>query len=285
MRAYAPRGRRVPQVHATALKLSTLVTLGRYVGPSMIDGATPAHLEPTVGSVASPRVYGDFPERPPGSMVGDDYRIEGRLGAGAMGVVYAATHTKLDRRVALDGTASSTVWPGGGSIVCANQNAWYAGITADSGDEPLIVARGGCDFRCSGCTLRGNPVIAASGDAKVTLAGTSLTATGVVALVHGDSTVAIGQDSEIDATQTALGFSVRGDATLKLVGISFASEIGLSARDRASVFLTRTSITGSKTSVVTGKETTLVEDDVSYAGLTKIRGQRVKDSTGGKTRD
>lgn len=40
-------------------------------------------------------------ELPPGSMVGDEYEVDHRLGAGAMGEVYAARHVKLDKRVAI----------------------------------------------------------------------------------------------------------------------------------------------------------------------------------------
>ncbi|MBA3671259.1 MAG: serine/threonine protein kinase, partial [Gemmatimonadaceae bacterium] len=40
-------------------------------------------------------------ELPPGSMVGDEYEIDHRLGAGAMGEVYAARHVKLGKSVAI----------------------------------------------------------------------------------------------------------------------------------------------------------------------------------------
>lgn len=46
------------------------------------------------------RRYGDHVDLPGGSLV-DDYEIEAKIGEGAMGVVYSATHTKLGRRVAI----------------------------------------------------------------------------------------------------------------------------------------------------------------------------------------
>ena len=45
--------------------------------------------------------HDNFRDLPPGSMVGDTYEIDARLGAGSMGEVYAAHHVKLGKRVAI----------------------------------------------------------------------------------------------------------------------------------------------------------------------------------------
>src|SRR5688572_9148362 len=37
----------------------------------------------------------------PGTIIGDEYRVDGIIGAGAMGVVYRAHYLRLDRAVAL----------------------------------------------------------------------------------------------------------------------------------------------------------------------------------------
>ena len=44
---------------------------------------------------------GSFVELPPGSVVGDVYEIDAKIGKGAMGEVYAARHVKLGKRVAI----------------------------------------------------------------------------------------------------------------------------------------------------------------------------------------
>jgi predicted Ser/Thr protein kinase len=73
----------------------------------MVSGPSPPSETPTFATQASvgslgPGVPLAGPiELEPGVMVGDCFRVEHRLGAGAMGLVYLARHTKLDRPVAL----------------------------------------------------------------------------------------------------------------------------------------------------------------------------------------
>lgn len=64
--------------------------------------APPRETEPSESDPPTSIVSRDgFRELPPGTVVGDNYEIDAKLGAGAMGEVYAARHLGLGKRVAI----------------------------------------------------------------------------------------------------------------------------------------------------------------------------------------
>ena len=67
------------------------------VDPSGVPRSTVAESDPPTRLVRRD----SFVELPPGSVVGETYEVDAKLGAGAMGEVYAARHVKLGKRVAI----------------------------------------------------------------------------------------------------------------------------------------------------------------------------------------
>jgi len=93
----------------TALAASIRGTVDSMPGSTWSSSDTPTVGGTTDGPGASTWSTGPLPSGPftrgieltPGALVQGTYRIEHRIGAGAMGAVYSATHEKLGRRVAL----------------------------------------------------------------------------------------------------------------------------------------------------------------------------------------
>src|SRR5688500_4568161 len=85
-------------------------------GQSVGDDA-PSDDDSLLRAIAAAPIPRMAPWLAPGTLIGGAYRIESRLGAGAMGTVYAATAIALDRRVALklhsstrDDAQTSMMW-------------------------------------------------------------------------------------------------------------------------------------------------------------------------------
>jgi serine/threonine-protein kinase len=103
---------------------------------------------------------GSGPALAPGTVVGNQFRIAGVLGAGGMGVVYAAQHLRLPRLVAVkvlhphllrDEGALARFWREAQNA--ASINSPYVATVYDFGVEPDGAAYLAMEY-VAGCTLR-----------------------------------------------------------------------------------------------------------------------------------
>jgi hypothetical protein len=171
-----------------------------------------------------------------------------------------------------EGDVSTQPWARGGTLRCTH-NAWYRDIEVDAGPKrSVVIAEAGCDFRCSGCTLHGHSVIVASGDARVVIHESKLSATAMIALAKEQATVQILDAKEIDAKSTKTAFAVFDQAHLVLSGVEFEAPIGIYAKGESTVGIMDSTVRGSMAALRTEPGTTVIEDRAVYHGKVDARG-------------
>jgi hypothetical protein len=147
-----------------------------------------------------------------GALVNGICKCYSQGGSAATTTSSAATTTTAGGGAPAVGATAAGAWDGTAPFTCGgNDTAVLNGVTAVIASGPAITAKANCSLTCNGCTINTDKGIAASGNARVTLAGGALTASDTAIEASDNARVVI------DGTKVAGKAHARGNA--KVMGV------------------------------------------------------------------